>query len=114
MRTLPVQVFRRLPPPAQRRPCVLTIGNFDGVHRGHQALLDRLTRRAREQALPSCVLTFEPHPREFFAERRPGVQAPARIATLRDKLEALRELGVDRVCVAHFNERLATQTRSTP
>lgn len=103
-----MQVFRRLPPPDQRRPCALTIGNFDGVHRGHRALLDTLGERAGALGLPACVLTFDPHPREFFAERRPEVQAPARIATLRDKLEALQAAGVDRVCVAHFNERFAS------
>ncbi|MFM1988183.1 MAG: hypothetical protein RJA99_1140 [Pseudomonadota bacterium] len=103
-----MHVFRRLPPPEQRRPCALTIGNFDGVHRGHRALLDALGRDAVRLGLPSCVLTFDPHPREFFAGRRPGVEAPARIATLRDKLEALEAAGVDRVCVVHFNERFAS------
>ncbi|HYF60522.1 MAG TPA: bifunctional riboflavin kinase/FAD synthetase [Burkholderiaceae bacterium] len=103
-----MQVFRRLPPPAQRRPCALAIGNFDGVHLGHRALLRELGLAARRLGVPTCVLTFDPHPREFFAGRRPGVVAPARIATLRDKLEALAEAGVDRVCVAHFNERLAS------
>jgi riboflavin kinase / FMN adenylyltransferase len=103
-----MQVFRRLPPAPHRQPCVLTIGNFDGVHRGHQALLLQLEDVAAKLDLPACVLTFEPHPREFFASRRPGVQAPARIAMLRDKLESLAEAGVDRTCVAHFNERFAS------
>ena len=84
-----MQVFRSLPPPSERRPCALTIGNFDGVHRGHLRLLERLTELAAPLALPRCVLTFEPHPREFFAARRAGFQAPKRIATLRDKLQAL-------------------------
>jgi riboflavin kinase / FMN adenylyltransferase len=100
-----VKVFRRLPPPEQRSPCALTIGNFDGVHRGHQALVRGLVSEAREHGLLSCVLTFEPHPREFFASA--GSQ-PVRIANLRDKLEALASLEVDRVCVAHFNQSLAT------
>jgi riboflavin kinase/FMN adenylyltransferase len=103
-----MQVFRRLPPREQRRPCALTIGNFDGVHRGHRALLEALGRDAVGLGLPSCVLTFDPHPREFLASHRPGLQAPTRIATLRDKLEALEAAGVDRVCVAHFNERFAS------
>jgi riboflavin kinase/FMN adenylyltransferase len=102
-----MQVFRRLPPIDQRVPCALTIGNFDGVHLGHRALLDELGRIAGRLGLPSCVLTFEPHPREFFATRRLGASAPARIATLRDKLEALSGGGVRRACVAHFNERFA-------
>ena len=68
----------------------LTIGNFDGVHRGHRALIDRVTAKAGELKLASCVLTCEPHPREFFAPER----APARLARLRDKLELLAAAGV--------------------
>ena len=101
-----MQVFRRLPPAGQRRPCALTIGNFDGVHRGHQAILARLGSEAARLGLPSCVLTFEPNPREFFAARGKG-QAPARISTLRDKLEALAQYGIERVDIAHFGASLA-------
>jgi riboflavin kinase/FMN adenylyltransferase len=103
-----MQVFRRLPPREQRQPCALTIGNFDGVHRGHQALLAELGQAAAQRGLPACVLTFEPHPREFFAARRQGASAPNRISTLRDKLEALERAGIERVCVVHFNERFAS------
>lgn len=87
----------------------MTIGNFDGVHRGHQALITALVSDARRHGLISCVLTFEPHPREFFAEQAatPAAERPVRIANLRDKLEALAALQVDRVCVAHFNRSLA-------
>jgi riboflavin kinase/FMN adenylyltransferase len=83
----------------------LTIGNFDGVHRGHQAMLALLTNEARHRGLPSAVLTFEPHPRDFFARRagRPET-APARIGTLRDKLAELERCGVDQVVVARFDE----------
>jgi riboflavin kinase/FMN adenylyltransferase len=102
-----MQVFRRLPPVDQRAPCALTIGNFDGVHLGHRALLDALRRVADRIGVPACVLTFEPHPREYFAAHRPGVVAPPRIATLRDKLEALEAAGVARTCVVHFNARFA-------
>ncbi len=101
-----MQVFRRLPPIADRTDCALTIGNFDGVHLGHQALLARLRADARARGLPVCVLTFEPHPREYFASLGRG-SAPPRISTQRDKLQALAEGGVDRVCVAHFNASLA-------
>ena len=89
----------------QRAPgrCALTIGNFDGVHRGHRALVDRVIDRAREAKLSSCVLTFEPHPREFFA----GEAAPARITRLRDKLDLLAQAGVERVHVARFDARFA-------
>lgn len=102
-----MQVFRRLPPLDQRRPCALTIGNFDGVHQGHRALLKTLGASARGLGLPVCVLTFDPHPREFFAARLTGPSAPTRIATLRDKLGTLAAEGVDRTCVVHFNERFA-------
>ncbi len=101
-----MEVFRRLPPPADRRPCALTIGNFDGVHRGHQVMLAALRARADEMGLPTCVLTFEPHPREFFATHR-GQPAPTRISTERDKLDALARSRIDRVCIAHFNDSLA-------
>ena len=87
-----------------RGRCALTIGNFDGVHRGHRALIDRVSAKAREAKLTSCVLTFEPHPREFFA----GDAAPARITRLRDKLELMAQAGVERVHVARFNARFAS------
>ena len=89
-----------------RGRCALTIGYFDGVHRGHRALVDRVVARARENDLTSCVLTFEPHPREFFA----GKAAPARITRLRDKLELLAQAGVERVHVARFDARFAALT----
>jgi riboflavin kinase / FMN adenylyltransferase len=81
----------------------LTIGNFDGVHLGHQAMLERTVSRARALHLPSCVLTFEPHPREFFTP----ATAPARLTRLRDKLELMALAGVSRVHVARFDARLA-------
>jgi riboflavin kinase/FMN adenylyltransferase len=86
-----------------RGRCALTIGNFDGVHRGHRALIERVIAKAREAKLTSCILTFEPHPREFFG----GERAPARLTRLRDKLALLAELGVERVHVARFDARFA-------
>ncbi len=86
----------------QHRGCVATIGNFDGVHIGHRAILARLRERADELALPSCVVIFEPQPREFFAPQT----APARLTRLRDKLALLAEAGVDRVLCLAFNRRL--------
>jgi riboflavin kinase/FMN adenylyltransferase len=90
----------------QRAPgrCALTIGNFDGVHRGHRALIERVTAKARELELVSCVLTFEPHPREFFDPQA----APARLTRLRDKLELIEAAGVERVHVARFDRRFAS------
>ena len=88
--------------------CALTIGNFDGVHRGHQAMLALLTSEARQRGLPSCVLTFEPHPRDWFAARAGTPEAaPARIGTFRDKLTELQRCGIDRVVVARFDARFA-------
>ncbi len=90
--------------------CALTIGNFDGVHRGHQAMLALLHNEARHRGVPSCVMTFEPHPRDFFAKRfqQPEL-APARIATLRDKLNELRACGVEQCVVLPFNHAFASQ-----
>jgi riboflavin kinase/FMN adenylyltransferase len=84
-------------------PCVLTIGNFDGVHLGHQALLRRLTQRAGEQGIAASVLTFEPHPREFFAPN----DAPARLTSLREKLALLADHGAERIHVQRFDTRFA-------
>ena len=93
------------------RGCALTIGNFDGVHRGHQAMLALLTSEARHRGLPSCVMTFEPHPRDWFAQRlgppMQAMSAPARIATLRDKLAELERCGIDNCVVVRFDAKLA-------
>ena len=91
--------------------CAVTIGNFDGVHRGHQAMLALLNSEARHRGVPSCVLTFEPHPRDHFAALagRPE-SAPARIATLRDKLTELQRCGVDHVGVLRFDAAFAAMT----
>ena len=84
-------------------PIGLTIGNFDGVHRGHRAMLNRLVEKTRELQLPCSVLTFEPHPREFFSP----LAAPARLSRLREKLELLAEAGIHRTHVLRFGARLA-------
>ena len=89
----------------------ITIGNFDGVHRGHQAMLALLNSEARHRGVPSCVLTFEPHPRDYFARLagKPEL-APARIATLRDKLSELERCGVQQAVVLRFDQRFAAQS----
>ena len=106
-----MKVFRGLPNDRARAPCALTIGNFDGVHRGHQALLGRVRAAAASLNLEAAVMTFEPHPREFFAERSGDLsKAPNRIANLRDKLQSLSNAGIDRVIVEHFNAHFASIT----
>ncbi len=82
---------------------VLTIGNFDGVHLGHRALLARLKAIAEQDNLLPAALTFEPHPREFFAPE----SAPARLSTLREKLELIADEGVAMAWVCRFNARFA-------
>lgn len=84
------------------RGSVVTIGNYDGVHRGHQHMLATVTARARELGMPATVVTFEPTPREYFE----GDSAPARLMRLREKLEALPLYGVDRVVVLRFDRRM--------
>jgi riboflavin kinase / FMN adenylyltransferase len=134
-----MRVFRGFHHPGLASACALTIGNFDGVHRGHQAMLALLTNEARHRNLASCVMTFEPHPRDYFARLAgrpaatgarplrsplpapsgggggtapPGavMSAPARIATLRDKLGELERCGVDQVVVLRFDARFASQS----
>jgi len=103
-----MQIFRGFHHPGIASACALTIGNFDGVHRGHQAMLALLMAEARQRGLPGCVLTFEPHPRDYFAQmaRKPEL-APARIGTLRDKLTELVACGVEQIIVLPFDARLA-------
>jgi riboflavin kinase/FMN adenylyltransferase len=104
-----MRVFRGFHHPGIAPQCALTIGNFDGVHRGHQAMLALLQSEARHRGLPTCVMSFEPHPRDFFAHKmgKPEL-APARIATLRDKLGELERCGIDQVVILRFDEALAS------
>lgn len=132
-----MRVFRGFHHRGLASQCALTIGNFDGVHRGHQAMLALLTNEARHRGLASCVMTFEPHPRDFFAHAMgkaeatgarplrsqspapsgggpgtpgPGADmtSPKRIATLRDKLSELERCGVEQAVVLRFDQRLAS------
>jgi riboflavin kinase / FMN adenylyltransferase len=86
----------------RHRGCVATIGNYDGVHRGHQHMIAAVRARATELGVPAVVVTFEPTPREFFE----GPAAPSRLSRLREKLEALALYGVDRVVVLRFDRRM--------
>ena len=105
-----MKIYRGLRHPGIAPGCALTIGNFDGVHRGHQAMLALLNNEAAHRGVPSCVMTFEPHPRDYFATQlnKPDL-APARIATFRDKLAELARCGVDQAIVLPFNQQLASQ-----
>ena len=85
------------------RGCAIAIGNFDGLHLGHQAILAKLAERGREGELPAAVLTFEPHPREYFAPQA----APARLMRLRDKAEMLEAAGVSMLRVLRFGAALS-------
>ena len=98
-----MEILRHFPSNSSQ-PCALAIGNFDGLHLGHQALLKQLKSVATEQSLQAAVMTFEPHPREFFTPEK----APARLASLREKLEKFSGFGVDVVYLCRFNERFAS------
>jgi riboflavin kinase / FMN adenylyltransferase len=109
-----MKVFRGFRHPGIAPACALTIGNFDGVHRGHQAMIALLKSEAAHRGLATCVLSFEPHPRDYFAAAlgKPEL-APARIATLRDKLTELAACGVDQTVVLPFNAALANMSPQT-
>ncbi|MCP3697495.1 MAG: bifunctional riboflavin kinase/FAD synthetase [Aliivibrio sp.] len=86
--------------------CVMTIGNFDGVHLGHQQVLQQVKSKAKALGLPSVVMTFEPQPMEFFAKEK----APARLTRLRDKFVQLKKLEIERLLCINFNQKFAEQT----
>lgn len=87
----------------RHRACALTIGNFDGVHLGHRAILTRLVEKARELDVDACIMSFEPLPQEYFAPS----QAPSRLTRLREKFIALENTGVDQFLCIKFNHWLA-------
>ena len=91
---------------ARHRGCVLTIGAFDGIHRGHQEMIRQLCAHAQGHALPATLLSFEPTPREYFAKGAP----PGRLTRLREKIDALRSYGVERFVCARFDERMRSMT----
>ncbi|MDE1984713.1 MAG: bifunctional riboflavin kinase/FAD synthetase, partial [Gammaproteobacteria bacterium] len=90
----------------RHRGCVASIGNYDGVHLGHQQVLKELAARARQLKLPATVVVFEPMPAEYLAP----AAAPARLMTFREKFQALAECGVDRLLCLRFNAALAAMT----
>ena len=90
----------------QHHRCVASVGNFDGLHLGHQAVLGQLREAAATHRLPTLVIIFEPQPAEYF---HPDAQPP-RLSALRDKLILLRRFGIERVCVMRFDEDFAAQS----
>lgn len=102
-----IRGFYNLPDPAHG--CVATIGNFDGVHLGHQAVLGQLAMKADMLDLPAVVITFEPQPFEYFSPER----SPARLSRFREKVEALRAYSIQKLCVLRFNQQLAQMQADT-
>lgn len=95
--------------PVVSPPSAVTIGNFDGVHLGHRAMLRRLAEAASQRGLVPCAVTFEPHPREFFAPDK----APARLSSLREKLQMLGECGIAHVHICPFNQAFSQLSAET-
>lgn len=91
---------------SEQLPCVVTIGNFDGVHLGHQALLDEVKKRAYDLKLESAVITFEPNPKDYFSQNKPQT----RISSLREKIELFNEIKIDRVHIIKFNQEFSKVT----
>ena len=91
---------------SEQLPCVVTIGNFDGVHLGHQALLTEVKKRAHDLKLESAVITFEPNPKDYFSQNKPQT----RISSLREKIELFNEIKIDRVHIIKFNQEFSKVT----
>jgi riboflavin kinase/FMN adenylyltransferase len=101
-----MEIIRGLHNLSQQKGCVVTIGNFDGVHTGHQHILKRLIEKSRVYQMPAVVITFEPQPQEFFLPRA----APARLTRFRDKAEVISDCGIDKLLVIHFNDAFSQMT----
>jgi len=99
-----MQVFRHIN--QKYSPSFLTIGNYDGIHLGHQAILKKLISESQSNNILSSVMTFEPHPREFFSPKL----APKRIISLREKLEYFDELKIDQVFIVNFNDEFSRKS----
>jgi riboflavin kinase/FMN adenylyltransferase len=101
-----MQVFRHIN--QKYSPSFLTIGNYDGIHLGHQAILKKLISESKNKNILSSVMTFEPHPREFFSPK----MAPKRIISLREKLEYFEEINIDQVFIVNFNDEFSLKSFS--
>jgi riboflavin kinase / FMN adenylyltransferase len=99
-----MKIFRHLPEASTA--AAVTIGNYDGLHLGHQRILELLISESKLRNIEAAVLTFEPHPKEFFSP----ATAPSRIISLREKLEFFEELKIDRVYIIKFNKNFSDIT----
>lgn len=107
----PIRIIRNLPSKHSAPACALTIGNFDGVHRGHQTMLAQVVNAARQRGLTPSVMTFEPHPKAFFAKLLGKPQmAPLRINGLRDKLTGITATGIEQIVLLRFNKAMASMS----
>ena len=98
-----MQIYRHIPNTGLHTPCVLTIGNYDGIHLGHQKLINELLINSKDSQMESAIMIFEPHPREFFTPK----DAPSRITSLREKIEYFQFKQIDRVYIVKFNMKFA-------
>ena len=98
-----MQIYRHIPNSGAHPPCVLTIGNYDGIHLGHQKIIKELLIKSKKAQIESSIMIFEPHPREFFTPK----DAPTRITSLREKIEYFQSRNIDRIYIVKFNQRFS-------
>ncbi len=101
-----MRIYRHIPKAGSHSPCVLTIGNYDGIHLGHQKIINELLIESKKNQIDSAIMIFEPHPREFFTPK----EAPYRVTSLREKIEFFQSKKIDRVYVIKFNDRFANMS----
>jgi len=101
-----MKIYRHIPNSGSHPPCVLTIGNYDGIHLGHQKLINELLITSMNSQIESAIMIFEPHPREFFTPK----DAPTRITSLREKIEYFQSRKIDRIYIVKFNMRFANMS----
>tara|TARA_B110000008_G_scaffold61647_1_gene61436 strand:- start:32630 stop:33529 length:900 start_codon:yes stop_codon:yes gene_type:complete len=101
-----MQIYRHIPKSGSHSPCALTIGNYDGIHLGHQDLINELLKKSKNTKLESAIMIFEPHPREFFTPK----DAPSRITSLREKIEYFQSKKIDRIYVIKFDKKLSNMS----
>ena len=101
-----MQIYRHIPKSGSHSPCALTIGNYDGIHLGHQDLINELLNKSKNTKLESAIMIFEPHPREFFTPK----DAPSRITSLREKIEYFQSKKIDRVYVIKFDKKFSNMS----